>query len=177
MILGQHESDCDNHCYDPKSITTDGTKFAVCSVSIHKSITSVYDFLSPLSEKRFDNDFAIFWLTVSVDWFTFRGNISPVCLPSPNMGVKFLQEKRLTASGWRRSAEKAASSNMDERYVLNSVKLPGVSSELCTKAHLDITSNTVMVPYPNITRNMFCAGYENEQEAICGGDRGGTFIP
>ena len=167
VILGQHESNCDENCYGQKSISTDGMKFAVCSVSIHKSIMSVYDFLSPLSEKRFDNDFAIFWLTFPVSNFD---NIAPVCLPTPNMDVKFLQEELLTASGWRRSTEKAV-------YVLNSLKLPGVPSELCTKAHLDKTLYTVMVPYPNITRNMFCAGYKNEQEAICGGDRGGTFIP
>ena len=92
------------------------------------------------------------------------------------MDVKFLQEELFTASGWRRSTEKAASKNIHEPYVLNSVKLPGVPSEFCTKAHLDTTSNTVIVPYPNITRNMFCAGYDNQQEAICGGDRGGTFI-
>ena len=173
-ILGQHESNCDDDCYGQKDITTDGSKFAVCSISIHKSITSVYDFLSPLSIKRFDNDFAIFWLTVPVTNFD---NISPVCLPTPNMDVKFLQDGLLTASGWRRSTENAASRNMHETFVLNSVKLPGVPSEVCTKAHLDKTLHTVMVPYPNITRNMFCAGYENKQEAICGGDRGGTFIP
>ena len=167
VILGQHESNCDDNCYDEKSIATDGMKFAVCSVSIHKSIMSVYDFLSPLSEKRFDNDFAIFWLTVPATNFD---SIVPVCLPTTNMDVKFLQEELLTASGWRRSTEKAA-------YVLNSVKLPGVPSEFCTKAHLDKTLHTVMVPYPNITRNMLCAGYENEQEPICGGDRGGTCIP
>ena len=75
VILGQHDSNCDDNCYGQTSVNTDGTKFAVCSVSIHKSVTSVYDFISPLSEKRFDNDFAIFWLTVSVDWLIFRGNI------------------------------------------------------------------------------------------------------
>lgn len=46
--------------------------------------------------------------------------------------------------------------------------LPVVSNEVCMDAYRQ--QNLV------ITRNMFCAGYEDNRQSVCGGDSGSPFV-
>ena len=154
VILGQHQS--------MGGIITDGLNVTVCRVSIHKSLKNAKDLFTDL-----DNDFVILLLTNPV---TFNNEISPVCLPTPNMDDQFLVNKTLTASGWGIGSEKeSVPSGMYQ--TLHAVKLLGVSNEMCSKAHSD--ADIGINPKVIITRNMLCAGYLNETKSICAGDSGG----
>ena len=171
VMLGQHQT--------MNGLTTDGLNVSVCRVSIHKSITSVLDFMGGGNpDKILDNDFVMLLLTHPV---TFNGKISPVCLPTPNMDDQFLVNKTLTASGWGIGSEKeSVPSGMYQ--TLHAVKLLGVSNEMCSKAHSDAdktlpSSHPVRKLLRTITKNMLCAGYLNETKSVCVGDSGGRLSP
>ena len=169
VMLGQHQT--------LSGLTTDGLNVSVCRVSMHKSITSVSDFMGSTNPDKFlNNDFVILLLTNPV---TFNGKISPVCLPTPNMDDKFLLNKTLTASGWGIGSE---TESVPSIQTLHAVKLLGVSNEMCSKAH-SASDKTLPSSHPlrkqpiTITKNMLCAGYLDEAKSICVGDSGGRSSP
>ena len=162
VILGQHQASCGAYCRF-ENIKTDGTNATVCSISVHPSITNIREFLSAhYSPDALDNDFVILWLTNKI---TFDDKISPVCLPTPNMGNEYLVGKVLTASGW------GTGSTKNGKYVLKAAKLFGVSNEICAKPNLVETP----YPSPNLSKNMLCAGHPDQERSVCPGDSGGMF--
>ena len=82
---------------------------------------------------------------------------SPICLPAQNDDPT--AHKILTVSGWGRLTE---SGHNNEQ--LMAVDVPVVERNSCSKV------------YSEITKNMFCAGYEQGKKDACQGDSGGPII-
>ena len=127
----------------------DGTRHTICRYSNHPSFKN---------RPPFDNDFSIFYLNKPVK---IGARASPVNLPPPNFGGKFLNNKILRVSGWGRTLdyEDAPSS-----AVLLQINVPGISNSKCNQPNF----------YNNrITGNMLCAGYVSGGIDSCAGDSGG----
>ena len=150
VILGQHEAG---------GWGTDGFRVGVCNISLPPPSQS----LENLFDSGFDNDFSILWLTRPI---LLNDKVSPVCLPTPNMTEGFLLDKNLITSGW------GGGSFVDGNNILMAVELPGVSNEICSIRNLELTDAW----NPNITQNMLCAGYPDENKSICPGDSGGMIV-
>ena len=135
VMVGEHDS----------SDSSDGTRHTVCRVQNHPS----YD------ASTTNNDYAIVTLSEPVTIGT-RANYA--CLPSPDLGGNFLDDKTMTVSGWGSRTDGNPASAPDKLYT---VDLPGVSEEDCTGFSL--------------TEQMLCAGTPGENKVgACNGDSGGT---
>uniref|UniRef100_A0A8C9L3Y7 Serine protease 55 n=2 Tax=Panthera tigris TaxID=9694 RepID=A0A8C9L3Y7_PANTA len=102
-----------------------------------------------------DNDIALLLLALPI---TFSGLKGPICLPrklSPSMWHK------CWVAGWGQT-------NTDDKNSMKTdlMKVPMiiVDWKKCSKA------------FPRLTKNMLCAGYENESFDACQGDSGGPLV-
>ena len=85
-------------------------------------------------------------------------NVLPICLPKQNDDPT--AHKILTVSGWGALSESGYSSEQ-----LMAVDVPVVERNSCNKQL-----------YNQVTKNMFCAGYEQGKKDSCQGDSGGPII-
>ncbi|XP_053072651.1 serine protease 55 isoform X2 [Acinonyx jubatus] len=102
-----------------------------------------------------DNDIALLLLALPI---TFSGLKEPICLPrklSPSMWHK------CWVAGWGQT-------NTDDKNSMKTdlMKVPMIIMDWkkCSKA------------FPRLTKNMLCAGYENESFDACQGDSGGPLV-
>uniref|UniRef100_A0A8C4R4X5 Coagulation factor VII n=1 Tax=Eptatretus burgeri TaxID=7764 RepID=A0A8C4R4X5_EPTBU len=108
--------------------------------------------------ETYDNDITLLRLAKPVK---FNFHAIPACLPDTTLSQNLLAPgKKGVVSGWGRLAE-----NRGGSPILQRVELPTVSSDVCKAS----TKNL-------ITRNMFCAGYEQGGQDACKGDSGGPFV-
>ncbi|XP_025318712.2 serine protease 55 isoform X1 [Canis lupus dingo] len=99
-----------------------------------------------------DNDIALLLLASPI---TFNGQMEPICIP-----------RKPTPSTWHKCWVAGwGQTNSDDKYSMKIelMKVPMIIMdwEKCLKA------------FPKLTKNMLCAGYENESFDACQGDSGG----
>ncbi|XP_077563996.1 proclotting enzyme-like isoform X2 [Haemaphysalis longicornis] len=114
-----------------------------------------------IPHKKFDiqtfrNDIGLVRLSDPVDLAGANANLQTICLPEPHMDFS---KARCIATGWGETEFKGRHSD-----VLMEVMLPVWPHEKCAKAYRS---------YNKITRDMFCAGYEEGKKSSCSGDSGG----
>ena len=104
-------------------------------------------------------DFAMVHLKTSVH---FGGRAIPACLPRASWGGDYLAGQLMTVSGWGRLKYMGPRSK-----VLQSVRVPGITNDMCGKAYH---------PTP-ITESMLCAGDLDKGEIdACQSDSGGKYF-
>uniref|UniRef100_UPI00358E5AB0 coagulation factor X-like isoform X1 n=1 Tax=Myxine glutinosa TaxID=7769 RepID=UPI00358E5AB0 len=106
----------------------------------------------------YDNDITLLRLAKPIK---LNFHAIPACLPDTTLAQHLLAPgKKGVISGWGRLAE-----NRGGSPILQRVELPAVRSDLCKASTRNL-----------ITRNMFCAGYEQGGQDACKGDSGGPFV-
>ncbi|KAJ8287792.1 hypothetical protein COCON_G00004510 [Conger conger] len=114
------------------------------------------------SGHNFNNDIALLKLREPI---TFNKFVMPLCLPAE--GDKYESGKIGVVSGFGRTDQNTLSETL--KYV----ELPLVDQSTCRKG-FDTLEKTDK-PIPDLTDNMFCAGFSMGGKDTCGGDSGGAF--
>ncbi|EFB24771.1 hypothetical protein PANDA_007464, partial [Ailuropoda melanoleuca] len=148
------------HCFSSEELLPTDLSVVLGSNDLSSSSLEIKGITSIVLHKDFqrptmNNDIALLLLDSPI---TFSGLKEPICMPrkpSPSVWHK------CWVAGWgQTNSEDKTSMKTD----LMKVPMTIMDWEKCSKA------------FPKLTKNMLCAGYENESFDACQGDSGGPLV-
>lgn len=149
MRLGEHEIDNDSDGANPE-------EFTIERIKIHEDYNS----------RTYDNDIAIITLNGTVE---FSSHISPVCLPSLEVGGEAVAKSKFTndfpfVAGWGSTRFRGETSNK-----LLEIWLSVQDNEKCAQSFSEVRNVA-------ITDSKLCAFDMRENKDACQGDSGGPLM-